>query len=271
MMRRPRRILFGVALVFIAASLACSIGAGSMAPQPTEASAEVVPGDGPGQAPAEPLATEEGPGEVPVLPAPSDELAGPPTFAPDPPAPAIPERRRLTLEFPPVIRAGDADVIYLTLEVDELGRLTPTARVGGNEVSGEVLEIPNLYETHTVFAEARLDLAGVEVSPPGEIVSQLLPGRPVVFSWSVSPREVGSFRGTVWLHLRFVDKVSSAESRQAISAQTIEVAGSDFLGFSGNTARTLGMIGSITGGVIGFPFLQDILKFLWKRRRRASS
>jgi hypothetical protein len=35
--------------------------------------------------------------------------------------PAIPERRRLTVEFPPQIRAGDSDLVRLTLEVDDLG------------------------------------------------------------------------------------------------------------------------------------------------------
>src|SRR5215207_4419081 len=64
--------------------------------------------------------------------------------------PALPERRRLTVEFPPKMRAGDSDVVRLTLEVDDLGNLTPTAQIGGNEVTGEVIELPNLYESHHV-------------------------------------------------------------------------------------------------------------------------
>jgi hypothetical protein len=81
--------------------------------------------------------------------------------------PAIPERRRITLEFPPQMRAGDSDIVRLTLEVDDLGNVTPTAEVGGNVVIGETVEIPNLYETHNVIAEARFDIAGMQVSPPG--------------------------------------------------------------------------------------------------------
>src|ERR1051325_6716404 len=77
--------------------------------------------------------------------------------------PALPERRRLTLEYPPQIRAGDSDVVRLTLEVDELGNITPTAQIGGNVITGQVLEIPNLYESHHVIAEARFDIAGLEV------------------------------------------------------------------------------------------------------------
>ena len=75
-------------------------------------------------------------------------------------SPAIPERRRVSLEFPPAIRAGDSDVIRLTLEMDDLGGITPTAEVEGNVITGKTVEIPNLYETHNVTAEARAGHGG---------------------------------------------------------------------------------------------------------------
>ncbi|MGA7605567.1 MAG: hypothetical protein WCA79_06555, partial [Anaerolineales bacterium] len=57
---------------------------------------------------------------------------GQPTSEPtESPRPAIPESRRLTLEYPPSIRVGDSDVIRLTLELDTLGNVTPTAEVRG--------------------------------------------------------------------------------------------------------------------------------------------
>src|SRR5271157_494877 len=94
-------------------------------------------------------------------------IGGQPTSAPTvAPQPAIPESRRLTLEYPPNIRVGDSDVIRLTLEVDTLGNITPTAEVHGNIVSGKIVQIPNVYDTHNVFAEARLDIAGPNVRPP---------------------------------------------------------------------------------------------------------
>ncbi len=117
MTRRPRLIPLLAALMLITAGLACSQSQ-SAAPAPTSA-AEVptaveVPGDGPSESPTEtaPRPTPEGHGVIPtVLPA----------------QPAIPERRRLTLDYPPHIRAGDSDIVRLTLEVDEQGNLTPTA------------------------------------------------------------------------------------------------------------------------------------------------
>ncbi|HET6821790.1 MAG TPA: hypothetical protein VFH34_04025, partial [Anaerolineales bacterium] len=115
--------------------------------------------------------------------------------------PAIPERRRLTLEFPPQIRAGDSDLVRLTLEVDDLGNLTPTAEISGNVVEGQVVEVPNLYESHHVIAEARFDLAGMEVRPAELVSEPLAPGNSVTFRWSVRPQDAGLYRGTIWLYL----------------------------------------------------------------------
>jgi hypothetical protein len=182
--------------------------------------------------------------------------------------PAIPERRRLTLEFPPQIRAGDSDLVRLTLEVDDRGNLTPTAEIGGHEIEGRIVEIPNLYESHQVIAEARFDIAGMEVRPPDLVSEALTPGSSVTFRWSVRPPDVGVYRGTIWLYLRFVDKQSAEESRKTVSAQLMEIEAVNFLGLSGEFARTTGIIGSVVGTIIGFPFFEDIVKLLFKRRNK---
>jgi hypothetical protein len=182
--------------------------------------------------------------------------------------PAIPERRYLALEFPPRIRAGDSDVIRLTLEVDDFGNITPTAEIEGNVVTGEVVEIPNLYESHHVIAEARFDMAGVEVSPPDLFSQTLSQGQTIRFFWSVRPREVGVYRGTIWLYLRFVDKSSGEESRKTVSAQIVEIEAVNLFGLSANFARGTGIVGSVIGAVIGFPFFEDIIKILYKQRRK---
>lgn len=182
--------------------------------------------------------------------------------------PAIPERRRITLEFPPQMRAGDSDIVRLTLEVDDLGNITPTAEVGGNVVTGETVEIPNLYETHNVIAEARFDIAGMQVSPPGLTSQPLVQGESVSFYWSIRPDGVGVYRGTVWLYLRFVERSSGEESQKAVSAQPVEIEAVNFLGLSGDLARSFGVVGSIAGTVIGFPFFEDIVRFFFRRRKR---
>lgn len=233
-------VLCGCAAIYFLSSLRMG---GSAAPPP-----DVEPGD-----------TQ--PTESPALTAVAPEVTA---------QPAIPERRRLTLEFPPRIRAGDSDLVRLTLEVDDLGNLTPTAQIDDHVVTGEIVEIPNVYETHQVIAEARFDLAGMEIRPPDLVSEALTPGSSITFQWSIRPAEIGIYRGTIWLYLRFVDKQSGEESRKTVSAQIVEIEAVNLLGFSGEFARTTGIIGSVVGTIIGIPFFEDILKFVLKRRNQTN-
>ncbi|MGC8855729.1 MAG: hypothetical protein ACP5QU_02920, partial [Anaerolineae bacterium] len=185
--------------------------------------------------------------------------------------PAIPESRRLVLEYPPRIRLGDSEIIRLTLEMDNQGNLTPTAIVEGNVTKGESIQIPNLYKTHNVIAEARLDLAGIDIRPTETISEPLLPGQSVTFYWSVRPQETGHYLGTVWLHLLFVPKIGGPESRKAISAQRIEIETTSFFGLPASLARTSGTIGSLIGSLLSFPFLEQIVRFLFRRRKHSAS
>lgn len=241
--RSPASIAF--ILLGIGFILACSAVTGE-APPATSA----------GEAP-DTQATSPAPGVVPTLSEPEAS-----------PQPGLPERRRLTLEFPARIRAGDSDLVRLTLEVDDLGNITPTAQVGGNVISGEVVEIPNLYESHHVVAEARFDLAGMEIRPVDLISEPLAQGNTVTFYWSIRPQEAGVYRGTVWLYLRFVDKQTGEESRKTVSAQIVEIEAVNLLGLSGTFARTTGVVGSVLGTIIGFPFLEDIIKLVYRRKNR---
>jgi hypothetical protein len=241
---KPSLVIFAAILTLSTAILACGRPSNSAAP-------------------VEPASTPQ----LPVVIATSQAQE----ILPDSPVPEIPETRRLTLEYPPKMRAGvESSIVRLTLEVDDLGKITPTAQFEGNVVTGETVEIPNLYETHTVLVEAQLDLAGMQISPPGATFEVLQPGKPATFYWSIRPEDAGTYRGTVWLHLNFRDKLSGEENRIAVSAQIVEIEAVDFFGLSVNVARTSGVVGSIIGGVVGLPFLEDIVKFLFKRRKKSS-
>jgi hypothetical protein len=239
----PRNFFIISAMMLFLSAVAC--GGGLSAPLPSE----------PGAAPA-PTSVES----VIASTSQPTQIAA---------APAIPETRRLTLEFPSKMRAGvEGDIVRLRLEVDDLGNITPTAEIEGNLVVGETIEIPDLYETHNVTAEARLDMAGMLVQPAGEIYEPLKRGQSATFYWSIRPQEPGTYRGTVWLHLNFADKSTGEQSRIAVSAQIVEIEAVDFFGLSVNLVRSFGVIGTFIGGVIGFPFIEDIIKFLFKGRKK---
>jgi hypothetical protein len=258
---RRKRQPFLAGIILLALTYACGSGAQAPlgAPLPTSEFNQPSGGNTPEASPAALTA-------LPIMIEPTPTQEQPSQAAT--PLPAIPESRRLTLEYPPKIRTGDSDVIRLTLEVDTLGNLTPTAEVQGNRVTGGIVQIPNLYDTHNVIAEARLDLAGPEVRPTDIISEPLLPGESVTFFWSVRPVSSGTFRGTAWLFLRFVDKVSKVETRKAISAQPVQIEATNLLGLGGGIARTAGGLGSIVGAVMGFPFVDDFLKWLWRRIKK---
>jgi hypothetical protein len=259
---RAKLLIFLAAMALIVVTYACGVSAPAPSGAPVPSAETNQPSGSGGNAP---VATHTSLTALPFLiePTPTAESPGEP--APVAPLPAIPESRRLTLEYPPKIRTGDSDVIRLTLEVDTLGNLTPTAEIQGNLVTGGVVQIPNLYDTHNIIAEARIDLAGVEVRPSETIGEPLLQGQSVTFYWSVRPLAAGTFRGTAWLFLRFVDKVSKVESSKAISAQPVQITATNLLGLTGTIARTAGSLGSLVGAVLGFPFVDDVLKWLWSR------
>jgi len=276
MSTRRNLFIFLAGLALIVVSLACGLGAAPEAAAPPPAEEPAAPEMTALAEPAaeEPLATFVA---LPTpSPAPAMTMSAISTSLPNTgwgesepqPVPAIPEYRRLTLEFPPVMRTGDSIRIRMQLEVDDQGNITPTAIVEGNVVTGEVVEIPNLYETHYVTAEARLDMAGMEVQPPGLISEPLNPGQSVTFYWSVRPQESGKYEGTVWLHLRFKPKDGGAESSMPISIQFLTIEARSFMGlFSGGMARGVGAVGSILGSVLGFPFVDDLVKWLWGKIR----
>ncbi len=189
------------------------------------------------------------------------------TLVPPPPTavPAIRKARRLNLEWPAAIRAGDADVVKLTLEVDAEGDLQATAEFSGHDIRSEIVQIPDLYDTHRVFAEARLEMAGVEVAPNDLISQPLERGQKVAFYWSVRPSEVGDYRGVIWFYLRFVPLDGSPETRRPVTVQPIEIRAVDLLGLSGAPARILGGIGALLGSVFG---LDNVIPWVWKRFKK---
>jgi hypothetical protein len=183
-------------------------------------------------------------------------------------APALPEKRLVSVEYPKTLRPGDGDIIKLSIELDDRGLVTPTAEIAGHQLKSSSVEIPNLYETHQIIAEARLDLAGIEVHPEESFTTAMLPGKPVVFYWSITAPDSGVFRGTLWLYLNLIPNNGEKPIRLTLLAQRIDVEATSLLGMSGSSARWIGAGGSALSFVFGIPFLETVISRTWKRLRR---
>lgn len=202
------------------------------------------------------------------LPTPTGLFSPPPMQAPAPgstPQPALLERRFLLLDWPKTIREKDSELIILTIAMEDEGQATPTVIVTGGAKGGTPIDIPDIYETHTILAVARLDMAGVEAYREN-IREPLFPGEPAVFRWSIRPGEAGVYRGVVWLHLELVPKAGGAIDEIVLLAKPIEIQAVTVLGLPGNLARIFGGIGLIVSTLLGFPFLQRWIEQRLKQR-----
>lgn len=201
--------------------------------------------------------------------APSATLAPQPTaVAPAAsPAPAIAEARAVEMEWPVSVRLGNSDLIRLALVTRADDYLTPTAEVPGSQTSGTPVEIPDLYDTHTVTAIARLDAAGFDLDRPGDWSQELLPGEPLRWQWTIRAREAGRQVAVITLRLRFEPKAGGAAREREIYNRALTVNAETVLGLSGPAAQILGGAGSLIGTVLGFPFLDKILASVWGRLR----
>jgi len=175
------------------------------------------------------------------------------------------ETRRLILEFPTRIRAGDTDLIQLSLVLDDSENVSSMEDATGQSDSDD--KNPDVYDTHRVIANARLDLAGMQIRPSDDISEPLLRGQSVTFYWLIGSREVGVHRGTAWLFLGYVDKVTGEERYKAVSAQILEIEVDKIFGISAPQARILGFLGSTMGFVLAYPSLTATLKRILKALR----
>jgi hypothetical protein len=151
---------------------------------------------------------------------------------------SLPEARMIHLKFSPVMRAGDSQIVELSLSAD--GEATDTS----------------LYEEYNIIMEARLDLPFADVRPAEVVSTALAEGGAATFYWDVNPREEGGVRGTVWLYVRLVPKAGGAEIRQPVFAQLIGIRSKFVLGRTGSEARSVGVVGLIVGLALGFPFIR---------------
>lgn len=184
------------------------------------------------------------------------------------PQPQLLERRLLVLEWPQTMREKDSDLIMLSITMDEEAIATPTLPIPDPNDEGTPVEIPDLYETHNIYAVARLDIVGLEADR-NDMREPMRPGRPVTFYWSVRASEAGRYRGVVWLHVELVPKDGGAVEEILLLARPIEINAVTVLGMPGDLARILGMLGVFASTAIGYPFIQKWIEN-WQNRKKAA-
>ncbi|PKO12318.1 MAG: hypothetical protein CVU39_24540 [Chloroflexi bacterium HGW-Chloroflexi-10] len=176
------------------------------------------------------------------------------------------EQRLISLEWPEKIRLGDSDRIQVTLEVDEFGNITPTAIYEENQITGEPILIPDLYEAYYLNIEARLDMAGIKIYPAGTTSVNMQKGKTVRLFWSISPKQTGYFRGTIWVYINMIPKEGGGPViQEVLISKPIEIKGVSVLGMPANVTRWVGFIGATTSGFLGLPFIETLFGWLFRK------
>lgn len=173
--------------------------------------------------------------------------------SPDQPAPK--EGMRLVVEAPAFVRLGDDETIKATLEVvpQEAG----PAR-------------PDLYLTHNLVAETRLEVTGMLHAPGAEIYSSVRSGFPTAFAWDIRPIESGVKNLSLWLHAQYVPPPDPLEpvfpERKLLAAPEFQVRAISLLGMAGTPVRVIGGVCTVLGSLLLLsPLLQKILGRLFNQ------
>jgi hypothetical protein len=150
--------------------------------------------------------------------------------------PAILEARKLILETSSFLRPGDPGKVGLDFVVD------PDIHFAAN-LDG----LSNIFNTHLVLAEARLEMGGVLVEPSGTLSRPLAAGQTVSFQWDLLIEKAQVYEGTVWFYLRYMPMDGSPSSKWPLMAQRIELSSLSLWGLSGRLMRLLGGMGASLG------------------------
>lgn len=172
----------------------------------------------------------------------------------------------LVTEWPATLRAGDSAPIRMNIlpprKIDS-SRQDGVVEDQSSGVESAILSQSQVYQS---VAQGKLELTGMEYQPKGVTNEALLPGQAVRFRWDVRAKESGLYPGTLWLHLRYLPRVGGAEARKVISAQTVDIQVSKFLGLAGNGARILGSIGLVLGAMVALDLITLLSDLLFPKK-----
>ncbi len=158
------------------------------------------------------------------------------------------EQRRLHIVWPQKIRLGDTGKVTLALEMEP--------------VEGAA-EAPGLFDAYQVVAEARLDMAAMQLIPASTISEPMAAGRELNLYWQARPAAPGKYKGTLWLYLNLVPKAGGEVERRPLVARPIEMRVTPVLGLPAFIVRWACIVGVGLAVLLGMPLWIKILKRLW--------
>jgi hypothetical protein len=192
-----------------------------------------------GQATLSPLPTAS-----PPAPLPSTTPSTPPSDIPTPSA----EDYIVQVEWPVQMRLGESDVARLILIPSSKGYLLVT-EYPEHEVVTQTLTVQP-QSGYELFAVARLDGVGFEISPAGEQIQFLLIEEGLSWRWSITPRQPGRQRLSITLLLRWVPLDTAERPIREIVAysRALDIRVLSYLGLSQAQAMFAGLITLLCGG-----------------------
>jgi hypothetical protein len=202
-------------------------------------------------APAVPTQVTSGSEVIPPsTPTPLAQATLAPTQVPIPSPIATQENRIVQVEWPERMRMGDSDVIRLALVPAEAGYTLVTEFPEHQTITQTVpVARPGGYD---LYAVARLDGVGFEISPFGDQIQYMPPDQALGWRWTLSPKSPGQQRLAINLTLRWIPLAGQKGPLREIVAYSrpLDVQVITFFGLSQTQALVSGFVGLFLGGGI---------------------
>ncbi|MBI5052098.1 MAG: phosphotransferase [Chloroflexi bacterium] len=179
-----------------------------------------------------------------------------PTLAPT----TITEKRIIELEYPAQMRLGDSDIIRIALIPSKDG-FTVTTEFPDHQVVTDTVTVarPGGYD---LFAVARLDAIGFDLSPQAEQTQVVNPEDRVTWRWSLTPRSAGQQRLSISIKLQWRPQPNNPNPirETTIYSKGLTVQVTSFFGLTARQAAMMGMIGLGIGLTFSLPLAASLLR-----------
>ena len=162
------------------------------------------------------------------------------------------------------MRLGDSDIIRIALIATKDG-FTVTTEFPDHQVVTDTVTVsrPGGYD---LFAAARLDAIGFDLSPHAEQTQVVNPEDRVTWRWSLTPRSAGQQRLSLSIKLQWRPQPNNPNPirETTIYSKGLNVQVTSFFGLTTRQATMMGMIGL----GVGFTFSLPLAAYLLRPRRK---